>query len=55
MFLSLDVGVLNAARAEFEGKGVDVRDGYWAYRLMIVADPDGNELYFNYPADPKGS
>ena len=55
MFLSLDVGVLNAVRAEFEGRGVDVRDGYWGYRLMVIVDPDGNELYFNYPADSKGS
>ncbi len=53
MFISLDVAVLNAVRAEFEGKGVEVRDGYWGYRLMIVTDPDGNELYFPYPAEPK--
>ncbi len=53
IFISLDLGVLNAVRAEFEGKGVNVRDGYWGYRLMVIADPDGNELYFNYPADSK--
>jgi len=28
---------------------VIVEDGYWGYPLMIVHDPDGNELYFNYP------
>jgi catechol 2,3-dioxygenase-like lactoylglutathione lyase family enzyme len=53
MFLSLDVGVLDAVRAEFEWKGVEVRDGYWGYRLMVIVDPDGNELYFNYPAIPR--
>jgi predicted amidohydrolase len=26
-----------------------VKDGQWGYRLMVIADPDGNELYFPYP------
>jgi catechol 2,3-dioxygenase-like lactoylglutathione lyase family enzyme len=50
MFISLDVEVLNAVRSELEGRGVDVKDGNWGYRLMVVVDPDGNELYFPYPA-----
>ena len=50
MFISLDVEVLDAC-AELEGKGVDVKDGRWGYRLMVIVDPDGNELYFPYPAD----
>ena len=29
MFISLDVEVLNALRAELEGRGVDVKDGHW--------------------------
>jgi catechol 2,3-dioxygenase-like lactoylglutathione lyase family enzyme len=33
MFISLDVGVLDALRAELEGRGVDVKDGQWGYRL----------------------
>jgi hypothetical protein len=37
-------------RAELEGRGVEVKDGQWGYRLMVIADPDGNELYFPYPA-----
>jgi catechol 2,3-dioxygenase-like lactoylglutathione lyase family enzyme len=53
MFISLDVGVLHALRAELEGRHVDVKDGNWGYRLMIVHDLDGNELYFPYPSDPK--
>jgi uncharacterized glyoxalase superfamily protein PhnB len=52
MFIALDVDVLRALRVELEGKGVDVRDGYWGYRLMVVRDLDGNELYFPYPKDP---
>jgi catechol 2,3-dioxygenase-like lactoylglutathione lyase family enzyme len=49
MFISLDVGVLDALRAELEGRGVEVMDGQWGYRLMVIADPDGNQLYFPYP------
>ncbi|MGD0632566.1 MAG: glyoxalase superfamily protein [Terracidiphilus sp.] len=52
MFISLDHGVLAALRAELEGRGVDVKDGEWGYRLMVIADPDGNQLYFPYPASP---
>ena len=52
MFISLDPVVLHALRAELEERGVDVKDGQWGYRLMVVADPDGNELYFPYPASP---
>lgn len=53
MFISLDVEVLNALRAELEGRGVDVKDGHWGYRLMVIVDPDRNELYFPYPSDAK--
>ncbi len=52
IFISLNVAVLDALRAELEGRGVDVKDGNWGYRLMVVTDPDGNELYFPYPASP---
>jgi catechol 2,3-dioxygenase-like lactoylglutathione lyase family enzyme len=61
MFISLDVeaplsgsnvevtAALDNLRAELEGNGVTVEDGWWGYKLLIVRDPDGNELYFNYP------
>jgi uncharacterized glyoxalase superfamily protein PhnB len=51
MFISLDVEVLHELRAELENKGVDVKDGYWGYPLMVIRDLDGNELYFNYPSE----
>jgi catechol 2,3-dioxygenase-like lactoylglutathione lyase family enzyme len=51
VFISLDVDVLVALRAELEAKGVNVKDGYWGYPLMVVHDLDGNELYFPYPSD----
>lgn len=49
MFISIDVEPLQALRAEFESRGVPLRDGWWGYDMMIVADPDGNELFFPYP------
>src|SRR5215469_9784926 len=46
------VAALDALRAELEAKGVAVKDGSWGYRLLVVADPDGNQLFFNYPNEP---
>jgi uncharacterized glyoxalase superfamily protein PhnB len=43
------VAALDALRAELEAKGVAVEDGSWGYRILIVDDLDGNQLYFNYP------
>jgi catechol 2,3-dioxygenase-like lactoylglutathione lyase family enzyme len=58
MFISLNVepstreaeaAALDALRAELEANGVVVKDGSWGYRILVVDDPDGNQLYFNYP------
>ena len=58
MFISLNVepptleaatAALDALRAELESQGVRVKDGSWGYRLLVVDDPDGNQLLFNYP------
>ncbi len=46
------VAALDALRAELEAKGATVKDGSWGYRLLVVDDPDGNQLLFNYPHDP---
>ena len=43
------VAALDALRAELEAKGVSVKEGSWGYRLLVVDDPDGNQLFFNYP------
>ena len=43
------VAALDALRVELEARGAPVKDGQWGYRLLIVEDPDGNQLYFNYP------
>jgi catechol 2,3-dioxygenase-like lactoylglutathione lyase family enzyme len=57
IFISLDpqpsskeaqASALDALRAEFTDKGVQVKDGYWGYRVVMVEDPDANTLLFNY-------
>ncbi len=60
MFISLNVepasreaatAALDALRTELEAKGVPVKDGSWGYRLLVIDDPDGNQLFFNYPSE----
>ena len=60
IFISLNVepptheaatAALDALRAELEAKGVSVKEGSWGYRLLVVDDPDGNQLFFNYPKE----
>jgi catechol 2,3-dioxygenase-like lactoylglutathione lyase family enzyme len=43
------VAALDALRAELETKGVPVKEDSWGFRLLVVDDPDGNQLLFNYP------
>jgi catechol 2,3-dioxygenase-like lactoylglutathione lyase family enzyme len=58
LFISLNVepptpeaatAALDELRAELETRGVSVKEGSWGYRLLVVDDPDGNQLFFNYP------
>jgi catechol 2,3-dioxygenase-like lactoylglutathione lyase family enzyme len=49
IFISIDIGPLQALRAEFENLGAPVTDGWWGYDTMIIEDPDGNQLFFPYP------
>ncbi len=60
IFISLNVepatreavtAAVDALRAELEAKSVPVKEGSWGYRLLVVDDPDGNQLFFNYPAE----
>jgi len=46
------IAALDRVRAELESKGAPVKEGSWGYRLLVVDDPDGNQLFFNYPAKP---
>jgi catechol 2,3-dioxygenase-like lactoylglutathione lyase family enzyme len=61
MFISVNVepstreaaiAALDALRAGLEAKGVPVKEGSWGYRLLVVDDPDGNQLFFPYPNEP---
>lgn len=60
LFISLNVEpptteaatvALDGLRAELEARGVPVKEGSWGYRLLVVDDPDGNQLLFNYPKE----
>src|SRR6185437_11644189 len=61
IFISLNlereamVAALDALREEFESRGAAVREGTWGYRLVVVDDPDGNQLFFNYPSETPSS
>ena len=64
MFISLNVepetreaaiAALDGLRAELEAKSVPVKEGSWGYRLLVVDDPDGNQLFFNYPSETASS
>ena len=64
LFISLNVepetresaiAALDGLRAELEAKGVPVKEGSWGYRLLVVDDPDGNQLFFNYPSETASS
>jgi catechol 2,3-dioxygenase-like lactoylglutathione lyase family enzyme len=61
IFISLNtdpetqVAALDALRAELEAKEVLVKEGSWGYRLLVVDDLDGNQLFFNYPSETASS
>jgi catechol 2,3-dioxygenase-like lactoylglutathione lyase family enzyme len=47
--LEVATAALDALRAELETRGATVKEGSWGYRLLVIDDPDGNQLFFNYP------
>jgi uncharacterized glyoxalase superfamily protein PhnB len=56
LFVSLDAdspaaltAALDALRTELTARGATVTEAAWGYRVLVVEDPDGNTLYFNYP------
>src|SRR5690348_14852686 len=64
MFISLNVEpetreaatvAVDALRAELESRGAPVKEGSWGYRLLVIDDPDGNQLFFNYPSETASS
>ncbi|HEY9127845.1 MAG TPA: VOC family protein [Acidobacteriaceae bacterium] len=59
IFISLNAepevqtATFDSLRTGLETKGVSVREGSWGYRLLVVDDPDGNQLFFNYPSESR--
>jgi catechol 2,3-dioxygenase-like lactoylglutathione lyase family enzyme len=51
VYFAFGEAVHDAIRTEFLAKGVTPKDGWWGKRLMIVEDPDGNQLWFADPHD----
>jgi hypothetical protein len=43
---------ITGLRTELEAKGAPVKDGWWGYRLLVIDDPDGNQVFFNYSNKP---
>ncbi len=51
-FVSLgEDAAIDALRAEAAARGVPGEDGWWGYRLFVLRDPDGNQLWLNYPGE----
>jgi catechol 2,3-dioxygenase-like lactoylglutathione lyase family enzyme len=44
----VEIAALDALRVEFEAKGVPIKEGSWGYRILVVDEPNGNRLFFNY-------
>jgi catechol 2,3-dioxygenase-like lactoylglutathione lyase family enzyme len=51
MFVSLDMDGFRALPEECAKNGVGVKQGRWGYPVLIVDDPDGNQLYFPDPGE----
>jgi uncharacterized glyoxalase superfamily protein PhnB len=51
IYLGFGAAEYDATRADLLAKGVALKDGQWGKRLMIVEDPDGNQLWFADPHD----
>ena len=52
IYLGFGPAEYDALHADLLAKGVMLKDGRWGKRLMIVEDPDGNQLWFADPHDP---
>jgi catechol 2,3-dioxygenase-like lactoylglutathione lyase family enzyme len=49
-FVSLDPEEFNALGAACAANGVETKPGQWGYELLVIADPDGNQLFFPRPS-----
>jgi uncharacterized glyoxalase superfamily protein PhnB len=49
LYTALDANEFATLRADLEAKGTAFEEGFWGKPLMVVDDPDGNQLYFPVP------
>lgn len=47
-----EVAAVDALRAELEARSVSVKEDHWGYRVLVIEDLDGNQLFFPYPNEP---
>ncbi len=52
LFIELTAPDFAALPGMLASNGVPSRRARWGYDCIVVADPDGNEIYFPDPADP---
>ena len=48
-FVSLDPEAFAALGAQCAANGVETTPGRWGYELVVIADPDGNQIFFPRP------
>jgi catechol 2,3-dioxygenase-like lactoylglutathione lyase family enzyme len=53
LFIELTAEDVGGLPATLEAKGVTFTRGHWGYPVVIVDDPDGNQLYFPAPGSPE--
>jgi catechol 2,3-dioxygenase-like lactoylglutathione lyase family enzyme len=51
IYLAFGAAEYEVLRADLQAKGVALKDGWRGKRLMIVEDPDGNQLWIADPHD----
>jgi catechol 2,3-dioxygenase-like lactoylglutathione lyase family enzyme len=51
LFIELTSADFAALPGMLEAQGVALTRGHWGYPVVIVTDPDGNQLYFPDPTD----
>jgi len=49
IYAALNADEFAALRADLDAAGVTTEAGFWGKELMIVADADGNQLWFPLP------
>ena len=55
IFISLSAAAFAVLPGELADKSVIAHVGHWGYPVLIVADPDGNQLYFPDPSAESGA